>query len=75
MPVIQCIVAQWRHMSSESAVQFPIELFQYLLSVLVTTAKYDAQPNCMGYFTCANNCGRKSVQIMPKVATRTKQQL
>ena len=49
-------------MSSESAVQFPIELFQYLLSVLVTTAKYDAQPNCMGYFTCANNCGRKSVQ-------------
>ena len=62
MPVIQCIVAQWRHISSESAVQFPIELFQYLLSVLVTTAKYDAQPNYMGYFTCANNCGRKSVQ-------------
>ena len=34
MPVIQCIVAQWRHISSESAVkicvQFPI--------------KYDAQP-------------------------------
>ena len=47
MPVIQCIVAQWRHISSESAVQnvqFPIELFQYLLSVLVTTVKYDAQP-------------------------------
>ena len=26
MLVIQCIVAQWRHISSESAVQFPIEL-------------------------------------------------
>ena len=26
MPVIQCIVAQWRLVSSESAVQFPIEL-------------------------------------------------
>ena len=44
MPVVQCIVAQWRLVSSESAVQFPIELFQYLLSVLVTTVKYDAQP-------------------------------
>ena len=69
MPVIQCIVAQWRPVSSESAVQFPIELFQYLLSVLisdnrmlVTTVKCDAQPNCMGYFTCANNCDRKSMQ-------------
>ena len=36
MPVVQCIVAQWRHISSESAVQFPIELFQYLLSVLIS---------------------------------------
>ena len=50
MPVVQCIVAQWRLVSSESAVQFPIELFQYLLSVLisdnrilVTTVKCDAQ--------------------------------
>ena len=24
MPVVQCIVVQWRHISSESAVQFPI---------------------------------------------------
>ena len=55
MPVIQCIVAQWRLVSSESAVTL-------LLIVLIITVKYDAQPNCMGYFTCANNCGRKSVQ-------------
>ena len=34
MPVIQCIVAQWRHISSESAVS----------NLLITTVKYDAQP-------------------------------
>ena len=55
MPVVQCIVAQWRHISSESAVQFPIKLFQYLLSVLISDnrmfqicvqfpIKNDAQP-------------------------------
>ena len=52
MPVVQCIVAQWR--------LAPLKvLFQYLL---VTTVICDAQPNCMGYFTCDNICGRKSVQ-------------
>ena len=33
MPVVQCIVAQWRHISSESAVS----------NLLITTLKYDAQ--------------------------------
>ena len=37
MPVIQCIVAQWRHISSESAVS------NIVTSMLVTTVKYDAQ--------------------------------
>ena len=44
MPVIQCIVAQWRHISSESAVKsvfsFPLNCY---FTVLITTVKYDAQ--------------------------------
>ena len=44
MPVIQCIVAQWRHTSSESAVtsvfSFPLNCY---LTVLISD-KYDAQP-------------------------------
>ena len=41
-------------------------IVEYLLSVLISdnrilviSIKCDAQPNCMGYFTCDNNCGRK----------------
>ena len=45
MPVFQCIVAQWRHISSESAVKsvfsFPSNCY---FTVLITTVKYDAQP-------------------------------
>ena len=44
MPVVQCIVAQWRHISSESAVKsvfsFPSNCY---LTVLISD-KYDAQP-------------------------------
>ena len=40
MPVIQCIVAQWRHISSESAVAL---LFHLCSHILVFVAKCDAQ--------------------------------
>ena len=47
MPVIQCIVAQWRHISSESAVSIAVT---FVLSILISdnrisviTVKCDAQ--------------------------------
>ena len=40
MPVIQCILAQWRHISSESAVAL---LFHLCSHILIFVAKCDAQ--------------------------------
>ena len=43
MPVIQCIVAQWRHISSESAVALLLHLCSICSHVLIFVAKCDAQ--------------------------------
>ena len=44
MPIVQCIVVQWRHISSESAVT---SVFSFSLNCYFTVLisdKYDAQP-------------------------------
>ena len=43
MPVIQCIVAQWRHISSESAVALLLHLCSICSHILIFVAKCDAQ--------------------------------
>ena len=47
MPVVQCIVAQWRHISSESAVLIAVTFVLTMLisdnRILVITVKCDAQ--------------------------------
>ena len=43
MPVIQCIVVQWRHISSESAVALLLHLCSICSHILIFVAKYDAQ--------------------------------
>ena len=43
MPVIQCIVAQWRLVSSESAIQLLLSVLISDNRILVTTVKCDAQ--------------------------------
>ena len=61
MPVIQCIVAQWRNISSESAVN----IWQQNVSKLTYVFNFHqiwCQIIGMGHFTCINICGRKSVQ-------------
>ena len=55
MPVVQCIVAQWRHISSESAIS-------NMLNMCSVSHQIWCPTDCMGYFTYINNCGRKSVQ-------------
>ena len=62
MPVIQCIVAQWRLVSSESA-------------VLVTTDKYDAQPIAWDILLVITIVAGNLCNKCPKVAIQTKQQL
>ena len=47
MPVVQCIVAQWRHISSESAVKYVTSVLSILISECynrIVIAKCDAQP-------------------------------
>ena len=43
MPVVQCIVAQWRHISSESAVALLLHLCSICSHILIFVAKCDAQ--------------------------------
>ena len=43
MPVGQCIVAQWRHISSESAVVLLLHLCSICSHILIFVAKCDAQ--------------------------------
>ena len=43
MPVVQCIVAQWRHISSESAVTFVLSMLISDNRISVITLKCDAQ--------------------------------
>ena len=43
MPVVQCIVAQSRHISSESAVALPLHLCSIWSHILIFVAKCDAQ--------------------------------
>ena len=44
MPVIQCIVIQWRHIFSESAVNICQQNVSNLLHMCSISIKYDAQP-------------------------------
>ena len=51
MPVVQCIVAQWRHISSESTVSHMLQnTIKYVPTIVICNicmqiiAKYDAQP-------------------------------
>ena len=43
MPVVQCIVAQWRHISSESAVALLLHLCFICSHILIFVVKCDAQ--------------------------------
>ena len=43
IPVVQCIVAQWRHISSESAVALLLHLCSICSHILIFVAKCDAQ--------------------------------
>ena len=64
MPVIQCIVAQWRHVSSESAVL----IYEYLLPNVMPNRRH-------GIFYFYQYLWQEICAINAQVATRTKQQL
>ena len=75
MPVIQCIVAQWRHISSESAVALLLHPCSICSHILIFVAKCDAQSKAWDIllvltFVAGNLCNKCPSGYLNKTAVK-----